>query len=130
MEEALEKIWRAYGRKEDFRTLREAYYDAPKFHDMDYGMILNEGVRETLAYLKKMGKKLALASSSSMPEIEKVLGDCGLAEYFQAVVSGEQFDESKPNLIQGCTFGNQSSLIPESASANAVFTASFFCFFM
>ena len=97
VEEALEKIWRAYGRKEDFKALREAYYDAPKFRDMDYGMILNDGVRETLAYLKKMGKKLALASSSSMPEIEKVLGDCGLAEYFQAVVSGEQFDESKPN---------------------------------
>ena len=56
VEEALEKIWRAYGRKEDFKALREAYYDAPKFHDMDYSMILNDGVRETLAYLKKWEK--------------------------------------------------------------------------
>ncbi len=117
VEEALEKIWRAYGRKEDFKALREAYYDAPKFHDMDYSMILNDGVRETLAYLKKMGKKLALASSSSMPEIEKVLGDCGLAEYFQAVVSGEQFDESKPNPGIYLYTAEELGILPEACMA-------------
>ena len=97
VERALEKIWKAHGRKENFKALRDVYYSAPEIQTMDYSTILNDGVKETLSCLEKKGKRLALASSSALPEIKKVLKDCGLNEYFHMVVSGEQFKESKPN---------------------------------
>lgn len=67
VERSLEKIWLSHGRTEDFKALRETYYNASEFQDMDYSTILNDGVKETLAGLKRMGKKLALARRSVFP---------------------------------------------------------------
>ena len=44
-----------------------------------------------------MGLQLALASSSPMSNIRQVLGECGLMEFFPVIVSGEQFEASKPD---------------------------------
>lgn len=63
----------------------------------NYRDILNPGVVETLEFLKKRNYKTALASSSSMQVIKKVLRQCGIGPFFDFVVSGEQFKESKPN---------------------------------
>lgn len=63
----------------------------------DYAALLNPGVPETLEALRAAGVRLALASSSPMDNIEDVLGQCGIADAFEVVVSGEQFQESKPN---------------------------------
>lgn len=62
-----------------------------------YPDIMRSQVPELLRTLKEMGLKLALASSSSGETIEQVLRECGLKEYFDVVVSGYQFHESKPN---------------------------------
>lgn len=43
------------------------------------------------------GERMALASSSSKRTIDKVLSDCKIARLFDAVVSGEEFRQSKPN---------------------------------
>ena len=50
-----------------------------------------------LERLREMGFKTALASSTSMNGIRKVLSQCEIGGLFDYVVSGEQFRESKPN---------------------------------
>lgn len=62
-----------------------------------YRELLNPGVVETLDKLKRRGVRLALASSSKMDNILDVLGQCGIRDYFEVIVSGEQFRESKPD---------------------------------
>jgi len=54
-------------------------------------------VRETLGALRERGVRLALASSSQLANIKQVLNACGLLDFFEIIVSGEQFTESKPN---------------------------------
>lgn len=63
----------------------------------DFAALLNHGVVETIAELKRRGVRVALASSSPMPNILLVLEACGLSDAFELVTSGEQFHESKPN---------------------------------
>ena len=40
---------------------------------------------------------MALASSSGMPTIERVLNALELTDYFQSIVSGQMFAQSKPH---------------------------------
>ncbi|VWL90758.1 Phosphorylated carbohydrates phosphatase [Collinsella intestinalis] len=63
----------------------------------DFAALLNHGVVETIAELKRCGVRVALASSSPMSNILLVLEACGLSDAFELVTSGEQFHESKPN---------------------------------
>lgn len=63
----------------------------------DFAALLNHGVVETIAELKRRGVRVALASSSPMSNILLVLEACGLSGAFELVTSGEQFHESKPN---------------------------------
>ena len=62
----------------------------------DFRALMNPGVPETMAELKRRGVRLALASSSKMDKIKVTLDVCDLKDVFEAVVSGEQFRESKP----------------------------------
>ena len=63
----------------------------------DFAALLNHGVVETIAELKRRGVRVALASSSPTSNILLVLEACGLSDAFELVTSGEQFHESKPN---------------------------------
>lgn len=62
----------------------------------DYRKLLNPGVPETLAGLEDRGVRVALASSSPLNNIEEVLDACGIRDHFEFLVSGEQFERSKP----------------------------------
>ncbi len=55
------------------------------------------GVRELIKELHQSGKKLALASSSSMEQIEIVLQKLNLKSYFPDKVSGADLPKSKPD---------------------------------
>lgn len=74
----------------------QAFYDWSTDRPMSYAKLLNPGVRETLAALRERGLRVALASSSPMANIKRVLAECGLEGVFEVIVSGEQFRESKP----------------------------------
>ena len=63
----------------------------------DYAAILNPGVPGTLAALRAAGVRVALASSTPHAIIAEALGQCGLMDAFELIVSGEEFRESKPN---------------------------------
>lgn len=59
--------------------------------------ILFPGVKPLIKNLKKDKVSIALASSSDKERINRVLNDCELHQLFDVVVSGEEFEESKPN---------------------------------
>ncbi|WP_026581378.1 HAD family hydrolase [Bacillus sp. J33] len=59
--------------------------------------ILFPGARPLLDMLKKHEIPAALASSSDRERINKVIDDCNLYGFFDSVVSGEVFEESKPH---------------------------------
>ena len=61
-----------------------------------YPDILRPQVRPLLARLRAMGLQIALASSSALANIRRVLTECELTEAFDVVVSGEAFTRSKP----------------------------------
>lgn len=77
-----------------FRAELDAIFDGVQ---VDYRTILRPEVPQVLADLRAQGLRLALASSSGMANIRRVLAECGLRDAFDCVVSGEQFTRSKPD---------------------------------
>lgn len=85
-------------------------YEIPKtpeelltlYHKTLKDIILTEGhtpipyVVDTIKSLHKHGIKLAIASSSSVEEIEDVVNFLGVADYFQVLVSGTTVANTKP----------------------------------
>ncbi len=63
----------------------------------DFSDVLYPEVPRVLESLKEQGCQLALASSSPLKTIKRMLRQCGLEPYFESVISGEQLKESKPN---------------------------------
>lgn len=55
------------------------------------------GVKDLIVDLYENGIRLILASSASNRKIEKVFTSFGLHQYFDHAISGEDFEESKPN---------------------------------
>lgn len=54
------------------------------------------GVDEILSFFQSHGVKMAVASSSSREMIQRNLQNAGIADYFQAIVSGVEIARSKP----------------------------------
>ena len=57
---------------------------------------LMSGVKETLEQFRADGLKMVVASSSPMADIERNLTRVGIIDYFDALVSGQDFEHSKP----------------------------------
>ena len=68
------------------------------FHEKNDGgrLPLKPGVREILAFLKKQGKKIGLASSTRRETVFAELRDAGILPFFDAVITGEAVEKSKP----------------------------------
>lgn len=66
-------------------------------HPVVFTDILNPGVKETLLWLKDHGYLIAIGSSSQMKNIQRMIKECELEGLFDVVLSGEMFQESKPN---------------------------------
>lgn len=83
----------AMERGEFYRMYGEYYRKYP----VNYDEIVEKDAGETLRELKRRGFVLALASSSSMKEIEEALTAGKIKEYFDLLVSGSDFKRSKPD---------------------------------
>ena len=70
---------------------------ADVFSQMDYPSIFRQEARTVLEWLKQQGYRLALASSTQMDIIQRVLRENQIGGYFSQVVSGGQFRRSKPD---------------------------------
>lgn len=80
------------------------------FHN-DPSLKLVEGVEDIIKYFHKKGKTLVLASSASMPNINRVFDRFDLNPYFSAKISGADLKESKPHpeiFEKAATLGNTS----------------------
>lgn len=80
--------------KDEFINILDDYY---RSIDRDYKAILNPHVMTLLKYLKANHYKIALASSSSEQLIYKALKTSKIIDYFDLIISGNAFQESKPN---------------------------------
>lgn len=89
---------RAVNNGQTWQELREEYRaQRDIFSEIDYCAIFRKEVPAILEELKSLGLRLAVASSTQLSLIEKVLRDNGIAPYFELVVSGAQFKRSKPD---------------------------------
>lgn len=64
---------------------------------VDYPSLFRSDIVAILEYAKDRNIKLAVASSSRKEHIEEVLESCEILPYFDTLVSGKVFTESKPN---------------------------------
>ena len=63
----------------------------------DFNNIIFPATRKLLAYLSSKDYRVALASSSDSNYISRHLKETKLEEYFEVVLTGDQFKEAKPN---------------------------------
>ena len=73
---------------------RRRYVD---FFENDPDLHLVRGVEDLIVYLHNKGKKLVLASSSAMVNINRVFDRFDLHRYFVAKISGADLTQSKPH---------------------------------
>lgn len=97
-----EEAWAVFARAIDngqtWEELRAEYRASiDVFSQMDYRAIFRREAVDVLKVLKQRGYLLALASSTQTDIIMRVLNENGITGYFDLVVSGSQFKESKPN---------------------------------
>ena len=93
-----QQLKQQYGLAADVETLllrKRALFN--EIFDHDPQLDLLPGVRGLIADLRAHGVQLALASSASKATIARVFKRFGLAPYFAHVVSGEDFERSKPD---------------------------------
>lgn len=81
---------------ETFKKKRREYCQN-RINESDYSEILFDDVKETLKTLKANGYYVALCSSSPMKYLKQKLGQCKIIQFFDVVLSGEDFVKSKPD---------------------------------
>ena len=107
---AFQKLVEHYNLDEDPVELvaRKRKFFIDYFHN-DPSLTLVEGVEEIIKYFHKKGKTLVLASSASMPNINRVFERFDLNPYFSAKISGADLEKSKPHpeiFEKAATLGN------------------------
>jgi haloacid dehalogenase superfamily, subfamily IA, variant 3 with third motif having DD or ED/haloacid dehalogenase superfamily, subfamily IA, variant 1 with third motif having Dx(3-4)D or Dx(3-4)E len=89
---------RAIGNGQSWEEVRDEFKASVNaYAAMDYRAIYRPGVTAVLQQLTEAGYKIALASSTQMEIIRRVLIENEIEEYFDVVVSGNQFKRSKPD---------------------------------
>lgn len=78
----------------DGDELLDAWLDR---HFPGYASIVNPGVPETLAELRRRGLRLAVASSSPRADVEDMARSCGIDGYLDALVGGDEVEHPKPD---------------------------------
>lgn len=79
----LDALWR-YSRE-----FLEDYYSR-------YTVTVKKGLYDLLTYLRRKGYKLAVASSTNRQKVEQHLNSAHVRQYFDAVVTGDMVENSKP----------------------------------
>ena len=93
-----EATWRQLvPNQEQRRKVYRAYVAYGKAHRIDYATILKPGAKELLQFLCGENMRVALASAGRPMDIEQMLDDCDLRNYFDVVISGESVEHNKPD---------------------------------
>lgn len=83
--------------KEIYALFDDFYKGYIKKNPYSYVDIKDENIDNAMAWLKRNGYQIAIASSSSMNVIQCVIKEIDIEKYVDVIVSGEMFRESKPN---------------------------------
>ncbi len=81
----------------DYLSFRQRTVDMVEKHLSEHGVELKTGVAETLITLKKLGVKLAVATSTDREKAIDRLTRAGIIDYFDAFVFGDEIEKGKPN---------------------------------
>ncbi len=84
---------------EDFPYDIYAKEASKMFHDKYDGgnLPMKDGVVEILEFLKKSGKRIALATSTRKQVVLQELRDAKILDYFDEIITGDMVEHSKPN---------------------------------
>lgn len=94
----LKEWWqRSYHSAEDPGDLYKKFCVETEEEQLSYNEIIIPFVEEVMAALTEHNIKIAIASSSSMQDIDKMLTETGLGRFISVKLSGENLKESKPN---------------------------------
>lgn len=96
-EDAWGYMERAVNNGQSWQELRNEFRRRDVFAEMDYRKIFRDEARDVLEALQKEGYAIALASSTQMDIIERVLQENTIQDYFQVIVTGSMFKRSKPD---------------------------------
>lgn len=96
-EDAWTCMERAIGNGQTWEELRDEFRRFDVYSSMDYRRIFRPEARELMKDLKAAGYRLALASSTQMAIIERVLKENEIFDYFDVIVTGAMFKRSKPD---------------------------------
>ena len=79
--------------------IKQRYFEFFKqlFSTADYRSIFRADIVKIIEFAKQNQIKLAVASSSRLEHIQNILTECGIIRDFDFIVSGEQFERSKPD---------------------------------
>lgn len=89
---------RAIDNGQTWQELRDEFHSSRDvYSEMDYQRIFRPEITGLLEWIRERGLVLALASSTQMPIIQRVLTENHIDHYFKIVVSGAQFKRSKPD---------------------------------
>lgn len=92
-----EVVERAVNNGQTWEELRSEFRKKDIYEEIDYRKLYRKEATEVLNTLKSEGYKLALASSTHLELVERVLVENGIRDLFETVVSGNQFKKSKPD---------------------------------
>ena len=71
--------------------------EAKKYHPDNYLPLFRQDIVPLLQYAKEQRLLLAVASSTALNYLLDILDNCGIRNYFDLIVSGEDFESSKPH---------------------------------
>ncbi len=91
----IEEGFRVFGSKDPI-AMRELFRKIARDGAMAERSFLLEGVATVIPELKSRGYRLAVASTKSRAEIERVLEHLGIHEYFEAFVGSDEVEFPKP----------------------------------
>lgn len=80
---------------ERFVEVRRPFYDAEI--ERRGGLPKKPGLHEIFDYLKGNGYKIALATSTRREKVSEHLGEAGIADVFDVIVSGDMVENGKPD---------------------------------
>ena len=97
MKQVWQKILGSDYDKWDVAQLQADYIAYKLANPLPYQEVIFGDVRPTFDRLSQEGFKIGLASSSTKADILKALSDTDLTHYFDVILSGQEFPESKPD---------------------------------
>lgn len=89
-------VLEAYGQDFDYAAFREKASVWFWNYIGKNGLPMMAGVREILAWLKGNNRMIGLASSTKRSSVVSHLEQAGIRDYFQAIVTGDMVEHSKP----------------------------------